>query len=210
MAMDEREYNILFNKYHKRLVYFSRKLIGEMYCEDVVADVFAKVWKEGIKNGVLDVGAYLYKLVQNKCNDVLRGATRIRRQRMIKRDSNYPYQNVSSMPPDIKQHLSNGAISEEYADSKVIHTELLASIIDIVESMPAERKKMFYMIFIEDLSTSEIIAETGLSESTIRVQKMKIVKDLTMYGTKLINRPCWVNDGNKTLLSARFSKNKTK
>jgi RNA polymerase sigma-70 factor, ECF subfamily len=64
------------------LVWHAFRLLGSMPdAEDVVQDVFIRVFSTGRRDEVASVRAYLYRAVANACTDLLRSRTRSERRR---------------------------------------------------------------------------------------------------------------------------------
>jgi RNA polymerase sigma-70 factor, ECF subfamily len=64
------------------LVWHAFRLLGSMPdAEDVVQDVFIRVFSTGRRDEVASVRAYLYRAVANACTDLLRSRTRSDRRR---------------------------------------------------------------------------------------------------------------------------------
>jgi RNA polymerase sigma-70 factor (ECF subfamily) len=64
------------------LVWHAFRLLGSMPdAEDVVQDVFIRVFSAGRRDEVISVRAYLYRAVANACTDLLRSRTRSDRRR---------------------------------------------------------------------------------------------------------------------------------
>ncbi|HEX2628794.1 MAG TPA: sigma factor-like helix-turn-helix DNA-binding protein, partial [Chitinophagaceae bacterium] len=63
--------------------------------------------------------------------------------------------------------------SEDYIQSRIIKAELLQKIMFEVEALPPIRRKIFKMIYLEDLSIFEIATRLNISVDTVRVQKAR-------------------------------------
>jgi RNA polymerase sigma-70 factor, ECF subfamily len=72
----------LVEDYADLLVWHAFRLMGSMPdAEDVVQDVFARVFSIGRRDDVASIGAYMYRAVGNACTDLLRSRTRSDRRR---------------------------------------------------------------------------------------------------------------------------------
>jgi len=71
------ELALLVEDYADLLVWHAFRLLGSMPdAEDVVQDVFVRVFAAGRRDEVASIRAYLYRAVGNACTDLLRSRTR--------------------------------------------------------------------------------------------------------------------------------------
>jgi RNA polymerase sigma-70 factor (ECF subfamily) len=72
------EFATLVEEYADRLVRYAFRQVGQVQdAEDIVQDVFAKVFAGARHDPVVSVGPYLYRAVGNACTDLLRCRTRL-------------------------------------------------------------------------------------------------------------------------------------
>lgn len=70
---DQKAFELLFSIYFARLNDFAKKVVkDDVISQDIVQDVFVKVWE--IKSGIdsLNLEAYLFRLVRNRCIDYIK------------------------------------------------------------------------------------------------------------------------------------------
>ncbi|NPA36699.1 MAG: RNA polymerase sigma-70 factor [Chlorobi bacterium] len=157
---DEKAYEELFLTYYARLVVFAQKLLGdEDLSKEMVQDVFVMFYeKREVLNIHTSLKSHLYQTVRNRClNEIKR--TQIRRE------------HHSGIYNDKKNQ-------EAYFDDKVQQTELEARIFNIVQSLPAQCKRIFKMSRYEGINNSEIAEKLQLSKRTVETQISKALKIL--------------------------------
>jgi len=157
---DEDAINRIYRAYYRPLCYFARGFINNKEeAEDIVIDTFIKLLrKRNDFDELTKIKAFLYKATRNACLDFLKH---------IKRKTASHEEIIHLMQQD-----------EDFIQSKIIKAEFFKLIIDEVERLPPIRKKIFKMIFIEELSTAEIAEKLGITVDTVRVQKARAIDSL--------------------------------
>lgn len=152
---DERAMGPIFKLYHKSLCYFATQLIkNEPEAEDIVALSFLKLWQRHPDfDSLLKIRNFLYIVTRHSCYDHLKH---------IKRKSASHEEMIQLMEKE-----------EDFIESKMIKAELLQTILLEVETLPPIRRKIFKMIYVEDLSVFEIATRLKISVDTVRVQKAR-------------------------------------
>lgn len=150
--MTEREFKILFKHYHKELIFYANKLDSRMG-GDFVSVAFARLWEIGnhpTPNGFLKVS------VKNQYLDYIKSEKRKR--------------------------LHNGNIAYEsikFIEAKEMQSELVALILNEIESLPTQQKKIANLLKLE-FTQVEIAEILHLKPSTIAVQIMRIREKLKL------------------------------
>jgi len=157
---DQRAMAPLFKLYHKSLCYFARQLVdNEGQAEDIVADAFLKLWQKNTDfENLAGIRAFMYVTIRNSCCNYLK---HIRRR--------------TASHEEIL-HLAEK--DENYIESKMIKADLLQIILLEVENLPPIRRKIFKMIYLEDLSIFEIATRLNITVDTVRVQKARALHGL--------------------------------
>lgn len=161
----EEGFKYFFDTYYPSLCYYASRIIKDTAeAEDIVQESFIKLWKRRAQlDGNSNIKSLLYSIVRNACLDL------IRHQRYVAVSEN----ELSHMQGD----TDGSNILHE-----LIRTELLRELYNAIETLPAECRKVFKMIYIEGKNNRQIATELQLSESTIRNQKARgldILKKLT-------------------------------
>lgn len=146
---DIKSFNKLFNKYAERLYFFSLKYLKSVEeAEEVVQSVFLYIWEnqERLKPEY-SFKSYLFTIASNKI-----------KKAFLKR----------AKENEFKDEFLCLAISQNSdTEDEVDYKSLLNKVNQVVESMPAKRKKAFILRKYQNLSIKEIAYEMDLSPNTI-------------------------------------------
>ena len=161
---EEELFHNLFMEYYPSLLSFARYYVkDETIAEDLVQDVFLKVWqkrtflflKEGIKT-------YLYRSVQHACLDYLK-------HQEVKGD----YINAVTTKLKIEEIYYNDDPQSLFAED-----ERLELIYKEMDKLPDKCREIFTMSYLEERKTSEIAVLLNISTRTVEVQLYKALKIL--------------------------------
>lgn len=157
----------LYQKYYpKLLIHASHFLTGEE-AHDVVQEVFLHLLEAKRKpEDSMDLNAYLYKAVQNKCIDLIRHqlikeqySTQVGKQ-LMQRESEYCYSSQSDI--------------EESLFSKELHNQIASA----VNELPAKGKEICKLYFDDEMSAKEISLKLEISVSTVNNHIYTCLKSL--------------------------------
>lgn len=167
--MDEplKEYELLerfrglYKKYAPALIFYAAKVVDVTTAEDLVHDVFLKLW---IKRTFIfwedSLQTYLYNGVRHACLDHLKHQ-------------------------EVKNHLENDTliklkIEELYYSETPAglwkEDNRLQSVYKEIEALPDRCREIFVMAYIEERKTSEIAAFLNISKRTVEAQLYKGLK----------------------------------
>ncbi len=156
---DEQSFRRLFNLMYPALCSYAHYFIQSAVCaEEIVADVFVKVWrvKEGVDSGAIK--AYLYRSVKNS------SLNELSRQRI---------DTVS---------LENEVINEPEADTTPLQVLLAKEahlrMNQLIDQLPERRRLIFTMSRVEGIPFREIAELLDISVRTVEDQVFKAVKYL--------------------------------
>ncbi len=157
---DQRAMAPIFKLYNKSLYYFARQLVdNDGQAEDIVADAFIKLWqRSGDFDSLSGIKSFMYVTVRNSWCNYLKHVRR------------------KTASHEEIVHLSRN--DEDYIESQMIKANLLQVILQEVETLPPIRRKIFKMIYLEDLSIFEIASRLGITVDTVRVQKARALHGL--------------------------------
>jgi len=157
---DQAAIEYIYKTHFRPLCYFARGFVNNKEeAGDIVVDAFIKLLKKRNDfDSVINIKGFLFTATRNACLDFLKH---------VKRKTESHKALIYLMQKD-----------EDFIQSKIIKAELLKLILDEVEHLPVIRKKIFKMIFIEELSTAEIAEKLGITVDTVRVQKARAVASL--------------------------------
>lgn len=152
---ESRALTYVFKLHHNALCYFATQIIrDEQEARDIVADSFIKLWQRSKDFESLDkIRSFLYVATRNACFNFIKHSQR----------KAASHQEISYLEQE----------SEDYIQSRIIKAELLQKIMFEVEALPPIRRKIFKMIYLEDLSIFEIATRLNISVDTVRVQKAR-------------------------------------
>ena len=163
---DDREliqFKELYKSNAPMLIFYAGKYVNAITAEDLVQDVFLKVWqkrtflflKEGIKT-------YLYRSVQHACLDYLK-------HQEVKGD----YINTVTTQLKIEEIYYNDDPQSLFAED-----ERLELIYKEMDKLPEKCREIFTMSYLEERKTSEIAVLLNISTRTVEVQLYKALKIL--------------------------------
>jgi len=151
----------IYRLYNRPLLYFvQRYLKNYQLAEEVVADVFVKVWERRQQFTDMDrLRAFLYIAAKNLCLNKLRG------DRIFKDAENI----------DDYNHL---LMEDSDAFTRIVRAELLKSIMDEVQRLPEKQRQIFHMSFMDDMSIDEIGIKLNMSPNAVYTNKSRALATL--------------------------------
>lgn len=151
----------VFSKYNRSLLYFVMQYVKrEEVAEEIVSDVFIKVWKLREQFKTIDnLRAFLYISAKNASLNYLRTS----------------YVKLEVIPIEECQELQ---FEEPDTLSKIIRTELMASIYADIEKLPDKQREVFLLTYIEDLDASEISERLGISVTAVYANRSRATATL--------------------------------
>ena len=146
---NEKSFQILFINYYSVLVSFAMKYLeSQDVAEDIVQDVFVKIWESREKLGEIDnLSAYLYQMVRFKSFNYLRAEK-------IRQDA------TRSFAEELEESEMN-----EY-----IKNETFRIVMRTLEDLPHGSRNVFSRA-IQGYSAKEIADELGIAVETVKKQK---------------------------------------
>ena len=162
---DQSALECLFEKYYYRLCDFAFQYVRSVdLAEEVVSDVFLKVWKARHKMEVkTNFKAYIYTATRNQALNYLEKE---------KRD----FESIDD--------ILYGKPSDDYhPDEELIFQELENHIEVLINKLPPRRKLIFKLSRIEEFTYREIADILSISIHTVQNQMVKAVKKLASYST---------------------------
>ena len=151
----------LYREYAPALIYYARKFVDYETAEDIVHDVFLKVWEsETVMLVHQDIASYLYNAVRNHCLDLLKHQT-------ISDD--YLTQATRDLQLEELNHDDNpldGMIKREQLDA--LYRE--------IDRLPEKCREVFVLAYIEEKKNMEIADQLNISVRTVEAQIYKALK----------------------------------
>jgi len=140
----------IYHKYWQELfnTAFKRNHNREQ-CQDIVQNIFTDLWNRRKVLTIIDLEAFLHTAV---------------RYQVFKQAEKKPFQSVFL---DCFEEI---IISPVHTDDLLLEKEILELIQKWIAALPAKRRKIFLLHYLEDLSTKEISEYIGISRKTTQNQ----------------------------------------
>lgn len=152
---DERVFRTLFELYYPSLCLFAERILSDSVgAEDVVEEVFLKLWQAKPHFNTLDhLRAHLYLSVRNASLNVLKSHDRSGKR-------HYDY--LSSQQQHDEGHLA-----------EITRQEGFRILYEAVRSLPGQAQKIITLSYLDGKSNQEIADILGLSIHTVKAQKRR-------------------------------------
>lgn len=164
---DSDAFKELYNEYVKQLYAFTlRTAKSPALAEDVVHDVFVKIWKTRHQiDPERSFRAYLFTIARNHLLN------------LIKRSSHE--KNI------INQMLANAVPMQHNSTAEqVLYNESLYLFHEAIKQLPAKRKEVFQLCHLENLTYEETAERLGITSSTVNSQMVEARKFIKEYLTR--------------------------
>jgi RNA polymerase sigma-70 factor (ECF subfamily) len=162
---------ILYRKNVPLLIFYAAKFVGMDAAEDVVQDVFLKLWnKRLLIMWSESLSAYLFHAVRHACLDYLKH-----------QEVKDTYENALSLKLKIEELYYTDA-----PDFLLQPDSRLLAVYAEIERLPARCKEIFIMAYIEERKTAEIASLLSISRRTVEAQLYKALKTIR---EALISKP---------------------
>jgi RNA polymerase sigma-70 factor (ECF subfamily) len=165
---DRKAFEYLFKIYYADLCKFSSNLVqNETIAEDLVMDIFVKLWEAEDKLSInTSIAGYLFTSVHNHCLNYL--------TRKHKRFTELNTDTVDKLNELIPVGDNTGIIEG------IDLADLSQKIEKCFDILPDECKKIFLMSRIDELTNKEIATKLGISENTVKVQIYRALKKIKL------------------------------
>ncbi len=155
---DEYAFRDLFKTNYKSLVkYTNRYIQNTQTAEDIVCDVFLKLWQERKRLQInISVKAYLFRMVRNHSLNYLK-----------------------TKKPELLDSFSlNLSLSSLATDEQVNLDEITKYIQEAIAELPERSRSVFTMHRYDNLKYSEIAEVLNISEGTVETHMVRALKFL--------------------------------
>lgn len=162
---DENAYRQLFDYFYPALFNFAQKLVDDTEeAKDIVLHTFQKLFERNkFFETEANIKAFLFITARNNSLNFLYAQ---KRQTQLQRDF------VRDMNNDVLLRYEYGMMDE-----------LVDRVTASVENLPEECRKIFKLLFFEEMKPAEVAAELQISVSTVYVQKNRAIKALRLMLT---------------------------
>ncbi|PKB17608.1 RNA polymerase sigma factor [Flavobacterium sp. 5] len=151
---DEKAYTYLIDTYHHKLCVYANSLVKNIYsAEDIVQNVFIKVWEQRTRlKSDHAIKSFLYKLVYNEFIDLYR-----KNQSLFSLEKSY-------------YDALNSIVQEDDSES---FQRLLNVVNNEIQNLPTKCKEVFILSKKEGLTNIEIAEHLDVSIKTVEAQITK-------------------------------------
>lgn len=160
---DEKAYRYLYEHHYVLLCKYANYWVKDPFlAETLVEDVIFRIWemRETFEIQV-SLRNYLLRAVRNRCLNYLN-------QSSERHEINFSQLNTETDVNDL-----SGLASDEYPLGRLLEKELEEEIINAVESLPEECKRIFKKSRYEDKKNEEIATELNISVNTVKYHLKK-------------------------------------
>lgn len=167
------QFRQLYEKHAPALISFARKFVGRDAANDMIQDVFLKLWE--LKSfAIIDesIPSYLYRSVQNSCLNYLK-------HEVIHQE--YLSRAMTELKIDELQIYA--------IDDILINDEQIKSLHKAIEQLPPKCREIFTLYYLEEKKNTEIALMYNISVRTVETHIYKALKILQ----KILLITCWLN-----------------
>lgn len=159
---DYQAFESIFHHFYKTLCRYALKYVhSPEIAEEVVSDVFFKVWKNRAQISIhTSLQAYLYMSVRNQALDYLKSRTHLK-----------------TKFEELPLHLENGYAAP---DEELIAEELDQRIEKAIDTLPPQCQAIFRLSRDKGLKYKEIAEQLNLSIKTVETQMGRALKQLRL------------------------------
>ena len=157
---DRTAFNIIFNKYQKKLYYFIFSITKSKYnTEEILQSVFIKIWtnKESI-NLSKSFDSYVFAIAKNLTYNHLRTIS-----------------NRESLRLELWQTIS---FSTKQTDDELLFSEYESIVNDILEGIPKQKRSIYVLSREEGKSNQEIAELLGITQKTVKNHLWKTLQTI--------------------------------
>ncbi|WP_438711986.1 RNA polymerase sigma-70 factor [Aquimarina muelleri] len=163
---NKKAFKILFELYYSKLLYVAQNYVSNKEdAEEIVQDVFVKIWKKR-KSISANINGYMFKVTKNSCLDYLRS------QKTKLSSVNNTLQ--------LEAFLNYKALADDISSS-IIEKELEQKILRSINLLPEKCKEVFIKSRIDGLKNKEISGELDISVKTVENHMSKALKHMRLH-----------------------------
>ena len=163
---DEEAFRKLYVRYKTKLWYYCYGFTkSEEATDDIVQEVFIRIWE--IRNFIdpeLSFSAFIYTIARNRVLNYFRD---INIEEQVK-----------------KTLMKNISVKDETTSNDIVYAEYRKIFAHAIEKLPSQRKKIFKMSRIDNLSHKEIANQLNISVNTVQEHISESLRFIKSYFTK--------------------------
>lgn len=150
----------IYQQYAARMVVYARRFVDGKYAEDLVQDVFVRVWQQGhYRLPTAELRALLCRSVLNACRNL------IRHDQVADRYAQSALQRI---------HL--GEVDYELRILDEQHDERTERLYAQIDALPERCREVFRLAWFENLRSAEIADRLRISRRTVDTQLYKALQ----------------------------------
>lgn len=154
---DEEAFTVLFDRYWERLYCYAFRIFeDEKVCEDIVQELFIKLWERKNAPKILNLEGYFFRAVKYGIANHLRDLK-----------STSVHEEVLSQIP----YNDNSSRKLEYQDFE-------KNILELINDLPPKCREVFHLSRFEHLSNPEISKKLNISIRTVETHISNAIKIL--------------------------------
>lgn len=147
-------YNYAFKSYYPALCDFAGRLVGIDHAEDIVGDLFLKIWTGNkLFNDPEHLKAFLFHSIKNAALDLMKKSKRASERHLLF---------TEWQENDQANYLAN-----------IIRAEVIMSLHEAIAALPSEKGRIIKMTYLDGKTNQETADELGLSIQTVKNQKLR-------------------------------------
>jgi RNA polymerase sigma-70 factor (family 1) len=160
-SKSENIFSEIYNSYHLKLLRVVRYYLNHhLLAEDVLADVFAKLWENRSSlEEIKDIRSYLFVMVKRRCLDE------------INKSSYNGHEDVMNVSPHILINFKN-------PETAYLNKELAERIKMSLQKLPNKCRTVFLMVKEDRLRYKEVAELLNISEKTVEMHMGNALKAL--------------------------------
>lgn len=163
-------YRNVYEEYAPQMIRFAEKFVSHFYVEDIVHDVFLKLWdKQVFLLPDNELRRVLYVAVKNACIDQLR---------RLNLEQEYIDKRVLQLKFDELNFF-------ETFDELFMQKDLLRILLQQIDELPERSRNIFKMSYLEGLKATEIAQQLNLSTRTVENQLYRALLFLRKKSSRL-------------------------
>jgi RNA polymerase sigma-70 factor (ECF subfamily) len=148
---DQKAFELLFSIFFARLNDFARHVVkDDTISQDIVQDVFVKVWERNSQIESLNIEAYLFRLVRNRCIDYIKHLKVVNNQ-ILQIQISSKYEELYRI-----DFIGN----EPYI---LIEQELKSKIEKTIQGLPDRCREVFMLSRMDGLKNKEIAEKLDIN-----------------------------------------------
>lgn len=157
-AGEEDAFAIIYDAYHKKVLFFARRFVSDLNATDITADCFVGLWQRRENFPSLPaISSYLFITVRNRCYNLI------------------AHEQVKEKH---KGELINLMETETIPDSDLedIRIQLIGLIRAELSRLPKKMRAVFILSFQEGLKPAEIAEQLNINVKTVSNQKATAIR----------------------------------